>query len=151
MERLTVKQVQAEALKIIRSHPGGIRFTTLVTAIVESHPETPRNTVNGSVWNLHTLRPDEVRKPSRGLFQPAQATQEIEEPRGPYVVCVSDGGYRVSLVVRRLYRTIPDEVARRRGLLRVVDESGEDYLFPKELFASIDVSQSLGRKLALAT
>ena len=68
-----------------------------------------------------------------------------------YVVCVSDGGYRVSLVVRRLYRTLPDEAARRRGLLRVVDESGEDYLFPKELFAPIDVPQSLSRKLALAT
>ena len=86
MARLTVKQVQAEALKIIRSHPGGIRFTTLVNTIVENHPETPRNTVNGSVWNLHTLRPHEVRKPSRGLFQPAQATQEIEEPRGPKVL-----------------------------------------------------------------
>ena len=68
-----------------------------------------------------------------------------------YVVCVSDGGYRASLVVRRLYRRLPDAAALRRGLLRVIDESGEDYLFPKELFASIDVPQSLGRRLATAT
>ena len=68
-----------------------------------------------------------------------------------YVVCISDGGYRASLVVRRLYRRLPDPVALRRGLLRVIDESGEDYLFPKELFASIDVPHALGRRLATAT
>ncbi len=68
-----------------------------------------------------------------------------------YVVCLNDGGYRVSLVVRRIYRSMPDEAARARGLLRVTDESGEDYLFPSELFEPLDVSRSLSRKLALAT
>ena len=71
---------------------------------------------------------------------------------GPeYVLCLDDGGYRASLVVRRLYRCLPDQAARRRGLLRVIDESGEDYLFPSELFAEIDLPQSIGLKLALAT
>ena len=68
-----------------------------------------------------------------------------------YVVCVSDGGYRASLVVRRLYRKVHDPGALRRGLLRVIDESGEDYLFPKELFASIDVPHALSKRLATAT
>ncbi len=67
-----------------------------------------------------------------------------------FVVCLSDGGYRASLVVRRIYRTLPDEAAAARGLLRVIDESGEDYLFPKELFELLDISRSLGRKLTLA-
>jgi hypothetical protein len=72
-------------------------------------------------------------------------------PETEYVVCLSDAGYRASLVVRRIYRTLPDPVAARRGLLRVIDESGEDYLFPSELFAPIEVTKALGRKLALAT
>ncbi len=68
-----------------------------------------------------------------------------------YVVCVSHKGYRASLVVRRIYRLVPDPEARKRGLLRVVDESGEDYLFPQELFAAIDLPKTVERKLALAT
>jgi hypothetical protein len=68
-----------------------------------------------------------------------------------YAVCVANRGYRVSLVVRRLYRVIHDSEAERRGLLRVVDESGEDYLYPKKLFAVIDLPSALTRKFAVAT
>jgi hypothetical protein len=85
MAKLSGREIQTEAVKIIRAHPGGIRFTELVNQVVQSHPETPRNTVMGSVWNLDALRPDEVRKPSRGLYQPTQATGEVEEPRAPKV------------------------------------------------------------------
>lgn len=67
-----------------------------------------------------------------------------------YVVCVSNEGYLASLVVRRLYETVPDDAAAAGGLLRIVDESGEDYLFPAELFETIDVPEALERKLALA-
>ena len=56
-----------------------------------------------------------------------------------YVVCLSDGGYRASLVVRRIYRTVPDEAAGTRGLLRVIDESGEDYLYPQDYFRLIEL------------
>ena len=68
-----------------------------------------------------------------------------------YVVCVANGGYRVSLVVRRLYRVIRDKDADQRGLVRVVDESGEDYLYPKKLFAAIDLPSTLTKKFAAAT
>lgn len=44
--------------------------------------------------------------------------------------------YRVSLVVRRLYRVIPDRDAEHHGLVRAVDESDEDYLYPEKLFAA---------------
>lgn len=67
-----------------------------------------------------------------------------------YVVCVANKGYKVSLVVRRLYRVIADPTAERRGLIRVVDESGEDYLYPKRLFAVVDLPTALTRKLAVA-
>jgi len=72
-------------------------------------------------------------------------------PEPQYVVCIKNEGYRASLIVRRIYRLIPDEGARKRGLLRVVDESGEDYLFPEKLFAAIELPKTVGRKLLLAT
>ena len=68
-----------------------------------------------------------------------------------YVVCLDNADYRASLVVRRIYRALLDSEAERRGLLRVIDESGEDYLFPKRLFAKIELPQALKRKLAAAT
>jgi len=85
MGKLSVKEVQAEALAIIAGNPGGIRYSDLVSEILRRSPETPRNTVNGSVWNLDTLRPDAVRKPSRGLFQPVGGEQLIDEPKAPKV------------------------------------------------------------------
>ena len=68
-----------------------------------------------------------------------------------YVLCLSNEGYRASLVVRRVYRRLPDAGAARRGLFRVIDESGEDYLFPQNLFAPIALPRAVGRKLAVAT
>jgi len=68
-----------------------------------------------------------------------------------FVVCVGNRGYKASLVVRRIYRSIPDSEAEDRGLLRVIDESGEDYLFPSKLFASIKLSAALGRRFAETT
>lgn len=68
-----------------------------------------------------------------------------------YVVCVANRGYRVSLVVRRLYPVVPDRDAEQRGLVRVVDESGDDYLYPKKLFAAVDLPSALAKKFAVAT
>jgi hypothetical protein len=52
-----------------------------------------------------------------------------------FAVCISNKGYAASLEVRRIYRLIPDKVAAKHGLVRVVDEMGEDYLFPRDYFA----------------
>jgi hypothetical protein len=67
---------------------------------------------------------------------------------GSYVVCLANRGYRASLIVRKIYETIPDPEAARRGLLRIVDESGEDYLFPRTLFAAIEIPKDLRLRLA---
>ena len=56
-----------------------------------------------------------------------------------YVACVSNRGYKASLLIRRIYRTLPDAAAAKRSLIRVVDESGEDYLYPATMFVAIDV------------
>ncbi len=56
-----------------------------------------------------------------------------------FVVCINNEGYPVSLEKLKIYRTIPDAHAQEHHLLRVVDESGEDYLYPADYFAPIYV------------
>jgi len=65
-----------------------------------------------------------------------------------YVICLGNRGYKASLIVRRLYETIEDHEAEAHGLLRVVDESGEDYLFPARLFASLSLPREIHQRLA---
>ena len=69
-----------------------------------------------------------------------------------YVVCVENADYPVSLELHKIYRALPDEDALADGDLRVVDESGEDYLFPATAFAPISpperVRSSLRRTAA---
>ena len=60
-----------------------------------------------------------------------------------YVVCVNNGGYPASLELHKIYRALPDEDAAEDGDLRVIDESGEDYLFPANYFASITVPEKV--------
>jgi hypothetical protein len=65
-----------------------------------------------------------------------------------YAVCISDEGYPVSLIVRRVYRLLPDDEAGQHGAVRVVDESGEDYLYPAGLFVPIELPRSIDRLFA---
>ena len=58
---------------------------------------------------------------------------------GRYVLCVRNGSYRASLQPRKVYRVLQDASAEAHALLRVVDESGEDYLFPADLFVAIEL------------
>jgi hypothetical protein len=69
-------------------------------------------------------------------------------PAGRYVVCLSNAGYRASLIPRRIYRTVPDIDADKRGLVRVIDESGEDYLYPRKLFSAIDLPKAAAERFA---
>ena len=57
-----------------------------------------------------------------------------------FVVCVENSKYPASLELHKIYRVVPDQDAAREGDLRVVDESGEDYLYPAEWFAAVEVS-----------
>ncbi len=65
------------------------------------------------------------------------------------VVCVNNEGYRGSLERRKIYVALRDAVAEKHGLLRIVDESGEDYLYPKTFFRTIALPQSV-KKAVLA-
>jgi len=66
------------------------------------------------------------------------------------VVCVKNDGYAVSLETRKIYVSIADPLAEKHGQLRVIDESGEDYLFPKSFFRLVALPQSV-RKAILTT
>ena len=67
-----------------------------------------------------------------------------------YVLCVRNDGYPASLLVRRLYARVPDRNATARGLFRVVDESGEDYLYPGKFFVPIALPRPVTRAIRAA-
>lgn len=71
-------------------------------------------------------------------------TQETTE----YVVCVRNEDYRASLELRKIYEVRPDPDANSHGLIRVIDESGEDYLFPKDFFMPIKVPEAVSHAFA---
>jgi hypothetical protein len=79
--KLTVKEIPSTAIDIAHQHPGGIRFSALVQAILVQHPETPKNTIHGSIWNLEAVRPNDVRKSSRGLYVASGADEGAELPK----------------------------------------------------------------------
>ena len=70
---------------------------------------------------------------------------------GRFAICVSNDGYPASLELRKVYRLLPDPVAATRHFVRVVDESGEDYLYPEDFFVPIEVPQAAQRAFAHAS
>lgn len=70
------------------------------------------------------------------------------EPR--FVICVKNKGYAVALELRKLYQVISDEAATKLRQIRVIDESGEDYLYPEEYFVSVQLPQSAERAVLRA-
>ncbi|HZG42769.1 MAG TPA: hypothetical protein VEY93_07395 [Longimicrobium sp.] len=59
-----------------------------------------------------------------------------------FVVCVDNEGYGFDLLLEKRYRVIPDPDGEEVGLVRVVDETGEDYLYPRSMFAAVEPSQA---------
>jgi hypothetical protein len=69
-------------------------------------------------------------------------------PNIQYMLCVRNDGYPASLLVRRLYERIPDDEAERLGLVRIVDESDEAYLYPAKFFMTLDIPKPVVRAIA---
>lgn len=65
-------------------------------------------------------------------------------------VCIHNDGYAVSLDERKIYLGIPDTDAEQLGMVRIIDESGEDYLYPKACFAPISLPVAVRQELKLA-
>ncbi len=67
-----------------------------------------------------------------------------------FAVCVNNTDYAASLELHKIYRVLPDEDAAVDGDIRVIDESGEDYLYPAEWFVPIDLPQAVEKSLLRA-
>lgn len=67
-----------------------------------------------------------------------------------FAICVQNDAYPASLELRKIYRVLPDEHAAAHRQLRVIDESGEDYLFPAELFVPISLPRAAESAFAMS-
>jgi hypothetical protein len=67
-----------------------------------------------------------------------------------FVVCINNDGFPTSLEKRKIYVLLRDALAEKRGLVRIIDESGSDYLYPKALFRSIALPQSVKKAVLSA-
>jgi hypothetical protein len=65
-------------------------------------------------------------------------------------ICLDNSGYEASLERRKIYIAVPDAKAEKLGQLRIIDESGDDYLYPAKRFVAADLPQSI-RKAVLHT
>jgi len=63
------------------------------------------------------------------------------------VICVDNEGYEASLEKRKVYLLLPDLTAAKRGHVRVIDESGADYLYPKQMFVALDLPEPVRRAI----
>lgn len=64
-----------------------------------------------------------------------------------FVLCVDNADYQASLIIGKVYRIIPDQRAVQDDLVRIMDESGEDYLYHKSHFALVDFPRSVQKKI----
>lgn len=64
-----------------------------------------------------------------------------------FAVCINNEGYPASLELGKLYRLLPDNEARSHGLVRIIDESGEDYAYSSSRFHSMKVPPVIERAL----
>lgn len=74
---------------------------------------------------------------------------KAQGPEIRFAICINDGGYVDDLKARTVYQVLSDEAAARSNYLRVIDETGEDYLYPADLFVPIEVPREVEKALLL--
>jgi hypothetical protein len=87
------------------------------------------------------------RKGIQTLFGLNLMKRKKSEPK--FVICIQNEGCE-DLEPRKVYRTLPDEAAAEDGYIRVIDESGEDYLYPQDYFVAIELPQAAEKALLSA-
>lgn len=63
--------------------------------------------------------------------------------KSQFAICIKNDEYPASLQLWKVYRVLPDDKGARHNMIRVIDESGEDYLFPADYFASIELPHAV--------
>ena len=74
----------------------------------------------------------------------------VQQTAGPFALCVEDGGME-DLEARKVYQVLPDREANREGYVRVIDESGEDYMYPSDLFVPVKLPAAVVRRFQRGT
>jgi hypothetical protein len=67
-----------------------------------------------------------------------------------YVMCIANGGNEVSLTLRRVYKVIPDDKGEKRKMIRISDDTGEDYLFSASCFVPVQIPATAETNFDLA-
>ena len=93
-----------------------------------------RHTVSGSATSRSNISSKKRGKGSRAIG---------------HVICIDNSDYLASLEKGKVYRVLRDAGGQRHGLLRVIDESGEDYLYPESRFSPVKLSRQAARALAV--
>ena len=70
----------------------------------------------------------------------------VQQSAGSFALCIEDGGME-DLEARKVYQVLPDREASREGYVRVIDESGEDYIYPSDLFITVKLPAAVARRL----
>ena len=71
-------------------------------------------------------------------------------PKHNFVICIENSDYPASLEKRKIYEAVPDESASEVGHIRVIDESGEDYLYPASYFIDAHLPEAVEEAVANA-
>jgi hypothetical protein len=71
----------------------------------------------------------------------------MKQPTKHFALCLENGGNEASLILGKVYRILPDARAAKDDLVRIIDESGEDYLFHKSHFAFVDFPQAVRKRI----
>ena len=71
----------------------------------------------------------------------------MKQPTKPFALCVDNTDYEVSLIPGKVYRIIPDAKAARDDFIRIVDESGEDYLYYKSHFVFVEFPPAITKRI----
>ena len=75
----------------------------------------------------------------------------MRAPTKPFALCIDNTGYRASLIPGKVYPILPDPQAAKDQLVRIVDESSEDYLYHKDHFVFVDFPSAVKRRILALT
>ena len=73
-----------------------------------------------------------------------------QDSNSQFVVCIKNDNYPASLELRKIYKVVADARAAEHGQIRVIDESGEDYLYPTSYFVPIELPEAVEIAFSLA-
>lgn len=112
-----------------------------------------RSTVNRETGQRAVQASGRRIRSESGYAASARGTSPRRRPRTPrrrFAVCVDNSSYETSLERNKIYVVLPDKTAERDGDLRVIDESGEDYVFSAERFVAIELPAAVKASLSRA-